>query len=58
MAFASAIFAGLVIFQEGKAIKTVEGVPVSEEDLERLKSDKEKNVIHYNNIKDKATRRK
>ena len=49
----SAAAGGLMMLFEGKAVKKVEGVPVSDEDLERLARDKELGVVHYNNIKDK-----
>lgn len=44
---------GYMMFLEGKAVKSVEGVPVSEVDLQRLERDREQGVYHYNNIKDK-----
>ncbi|KAG8406911.1 hypothetical protein J3459_018548 [Metarhizium acridum] len=44
---------GLVMFLEGKAVKGIEGVPVSEKDLARLQRDREKGVWHFNNIKGK-----
>jgi hypothetical protein len=53
LAFTVAGIAGYVIFLEGKAVNTVEGVPVSDEDLQRLEQDREKGIFHFNNIKDK-----
>ncbi|KAH7313256.1 hypothetical protein B0I35DRAFT_410276 [Stachybotrys elegans] len=53
LAFTVAGIAGYIIFLEGKAVNTVEGVPVSDEDLQRLKQDREKGIFHFNNIKDK-----
>jgi hypothetical protein len=47
--------AGFIIFLEGKAVKSAEGVPISEEDLQRLEQDREQGIFHYNNIKDKCT---
>ena len=44
---------GLVMFLEGKKVKSIEGVPVSREDLDRLARDQELGIWHYNNIKDK-----
>lgn len=44
---------GYFMFLEGKRVKGVEGVPVSPEDLERLRVDREQGVWHWNNIKDK-----
>ncbi|OAQ88154.1 COBW domain-containing protein [Purpureocillium lilacinum] len=43
---------GLIMFLEGKSVKGIEGVPVSQQDLEQLESDRERGVWHYNNIKD------
>lgn len=43
---------GYIMFLEGKAVKVVEGVPVSAEDLERLQKDREQGIYHFNNIKD------
>lgn len=42
---------GIMIFMEGKKVKSVEGVPVSEKDQERLKKDREMGIVHINNIK-------
>ena len=39
-------------FIEGKHVKSIEGVPVSEKDQERLKRDNELGITHWNNIKD------
>lgn len=44
--------AGYIVFIEGKAVNSVEGVPVSDADLQRLKEDREQGLYHYNNIKD------
>lgn len=44
---------GIIMFLEGKAVKTVEGVPVTPEDQARLDSDREQGILHFNNIKDK-----
>ncbi|KID91920.1 alpha-L-rhamnosidase C [Metarhizium guizhouense ARSEF 977] len=49
---------GLIMFLEGKVVKRIEGVPVSEKDLARLQQDREKGVWHFNNIKDKNERRR
>lgn len=38
-------------FIEGKHVKAIEGVPVSEADRERLRRDRELGITHYNNIK-------
>jgi hypothetical protein len=50
--------AGWVQFREGRAIKSFEGVPVSSEELGRLRQDQELGVLHYNNIKDKKPKDK
>lgn len=44
---------GYIMFLEGKAVKTVEGVPLTPEDQARLDADREQGILHYNNIKDK-----
>lgn len=43
---------GLIMFLEGKTVKGIEGVPVSQQDLELLEEDRERGIWHYNNIKD------
>lgn len=53
-----AAMGGIMSFVEGKHVKAIEGVPVSEEDLERLRTDKELGIIHYNNIKDEKPKEK
>lgn len=45
-------------FIEGKHVKAVEGVPVSQADQERLRRDAEQGITHYNNIKDEAPKEK
>jgi Protein of unknown function (DUF2985) len=49
---------GIMAFVEGKHVKAIEGVPVSEKDQERLKQDRELGIIHYNNIKDEKPKEK
>lgn len=44
---------GIIMFLEGKAVKSVEGVPVTAEDQARLDADREQGILHFNNIKDK-----
>jgi len=39
-------------FVEGKHVKSIEGVPISEKDQERLKRDRELGITHWNNIND------
>jgi hypothetical protein len=58
LAIVVAATGGLMMFFEGKRVKAVEGIPVSDEDLERLARDEEQGVTHYNNIKDKKPRTK
>ncbi|KKA26727.1 hypothetical protein TD95_005451 [Thielaviopsis punctulata] len=53
MGIVSAILGGLTIFLEGKRVKSIEGVPLTERDLERLQRDKELGISHYNNLGDK-----
>lgn len=47
LAIVSAAAGGLVGFFEGKAVKAIEGVPLTEADRERLARDKELNIPHY-----------
>lgn len=44
---------GFIMFLEGKGVKGIEGVPVSQKDRERLERDREQGIWHFNNIKDK-----
>jgi len=44
---------GLMMFLEGRKVKAVEGIPVTDEDLEFLARDRELGIPHYNNLKDK-----
>ncbi|RCI12734.1 hypothetical protein L249_1060 [Ophiocordyceps polyrhachis-furcata BCC 54312] len=53
MACAAGTVDGVTVLREKRTIKRVEGVPVTEKDQERLKSDKARGIWHYNNIKDK-----
>lgn len=41
-----------MVFLEGKKVKKVEGVPVSEKDKEKIRKDREMGILHYNNLKD------
>ena len=43
---------GVMAFIEGKKVKGIEGVPVSEKDMQRLALDQERGITHWNNIKD------
>lgn len=58
LAMVVAAMGGLMMFFEGKRVKKVEGVPVTEQDLERLARDKELGIVHYNNISDKKPKEK
>lgn len=49
---------GIMSFVEGKHVKAVEGVPVSEADQERLRRDRELGIIHYNNLDSKKPKEK
>jgi hypothetical protein len=49
---------GYVMFLEGKKVKSIEGVPLTERDLEKLARDQELGISHYNNIKDKKPKKK
>ncbi|KAG0647040.1 hypothetical protein D0Z07_6420 [Hyphodiscus hymeniophilus] len=52
MACIVAACGGIMSFVEGKHVKSIEGVPVSEKDQERLKRDNELGITHWNNIND------
>ncbi|EMR70052.1 putative alpha-l-rhamnosidase c protein [Eutypa lata UCREL1] len=45
--------AGVMTGAEGKAVKKIEGVPLTKKDLERLARDKELGIPHHNNYGDK-----
>lgn len=49
----SAAFGGIMMFFEGKHVKSIEGVPLTDRDRERLARDQQLGIPHYNNIKDK-----
>ncbi|KAL2135428.1 hypothetical protein VTI74DRAFT_8530 [Chaetomium olivicolor] len=53
-----AMVGGLVMFLEGKKVKSIEGVPLTDRDREKLARDKELGILHYNNIKDKKPKEK
>lgn len=44
---------GVMMFIEGRKVKSIEGVPLTERDRARLESDRELGILHYNNIRDK-----
>ncbi len=45
--------AGIMMGAEGKAVKRIEGVPLTKKDLERLARDKELGIPHHNTFGDK-----
>ncbi|RKU47896.1 hypothetical protein DL546_008999 [Coniochaeta pulveracea] len=49
---------GFVGFLEGKKVKSIEGVPLTDQDRERLARDRELGIAHFNNIKDKKPKEK
>lgn len=53
LALGCAIAAGVTEFKEGKRVKSVEGVELSDADEKKLAEDRERNIPHYNNYKDK-----
>ncbi|KAK4252395.1 hypothetical protein C7999DRAFT_36902 [Corynascus novoguineensis] len=53
-----AMVGGFVIFLEGRKVKSIEGVPLTERDREKLARDKELGIPHYNNLKDKKPKEK
>lgn len=53
LAMVVAAVAGFITFLEGRAIKSVEGVPVSDVDLQRLERDREQGIYHFNNMGDR-----
>lgn len=48
---------GIVMFVEGKKVKSIEGVPLTDRDRARLERDQELGITHYNNIKDKPLKK-
>lgn len=48
-----AAIGGIQQFIEGKNVKSIEGVPLTDRDRERLLRDRELGIPHYNNMKDK-----
>jgi len=53
-----AMAGGFVSFLEGKKVKRIEGVALTDRDHEKLADDKTKGIYHYNNIKGKKPKRK
>ncbi|KAL2884535.1 putative alpha-l-rhamnosidase c [Ceratocystis lukuohia] len=50
MGIGTAIIGGLLIFLEGKRVKGIEGVPLTDRDIAKLNHDKELGISHYNNL--------
>lgn len=53
-----AAMGGIMMFVEGKKVKEIEGVPLTERDQKKLAEDRELGIPHYNNIKDKKPKEK
>ena len=45
--------AGWTQFSEGRAIKHIEGVALTSDDMQRLAHDRELGILHYNNLQAK-----
>ncbi|KAH8653481.1 hypothetical protein BX600DRAFT_515750 [Xylariales sp. PMI_506] len=58
LACIAAAIAGIMMGVEGKKVKTIEGVPLTKRDRERLARDEELGIPHWNNIKDKDPNQK
>lgn len=56
LAMIVAAVGGFFMFLEGKRVKGVEGVPISDEDRRQIEADRERGVLHYNNLKDKSAK--
>lgn len=48
-----AALGGIIVFIEGKKVKSIEGVPLTDRDRARLERDQELGISHYNNLKDR-----
>ncbi|KAI1842314.1 hypothetical protein JX265_009733 [Neoarthrinium moseri] len=53
LACIAAAIAGIMMGMDSKFVKSIEGVPLTKRDLERLAKDKELGIPHWNNIRDK-----
>lgn len=53
-----AAMGGIMMFMEGKKVKGIEGVPLTDRDRKKLAEDRELGIPHYNNIKDKKPKEK
>ncbi|EPE07380.1 alpha-l-rhamnosidase c [Ophiostoma piceae UAMH 11346] len=49
---------GLGMFWEGKRVKGIEGVPLTDEDRQKLAHDREMGIYHYNNLSGKKPKEK
>ncbi|KAB5511188.1 hypothetical protein GE09DRAFT_982293, partial [Coniochaeta sp. 2T2.1] len=49
---------GIVSFIEGKKVKSIEGVPLTDQDKEKLSHDREQGILHYNNIEGRKPKEK
>lgn len=50
--------AGIMSFVEGRRVKSIEGVPLTEDDKAVLERDRELGITHYNNINDERPKEK
>lgn len=53
-----AAIGGLTMFVEGRHVKAIEGVPLTDRDRAKLARDQAEGVFHYNNLKDKPIKEK
>lgn len=53
-----AAIGGIMMFIEGRHVKGIEGVPLTDRDRARLALDQERGIPHYNNLKDKPLEKK
>jgi len=58
LALVVATLGGIGMFTEGKKVKSIEGVALTDEDKEKLARDKDQGIYHYNNIKAKRPKQK
>jgi hypothetical protein len=58
LAFLVGGLGGLGMFFEGKKVKAVEGVPLTDEDRQKLAADKAQGKLHFNNMKAKRPKEK
>lgn len=54
----TAAVGGIMSGREGKKIKGIEGVPITDADAEKLRRDKELGIVHFNNLKDEKPKPK